>query len=544
MASFRRTKEHRQQLLSSLRCVLTNYKLVSYCVLLELFGAIRKELAREVQHSQDTITGSWQVGRGSVTRGALLWLPLVAAVLLLAPPAAGLRQRAAEVSSPTQQLGTAKRVLSLFAKLTDPPQEMQVKRERPDEDEAQGGDENRRKIGGQGDDIEDNSDDRETDEEEEEEEDEEDSDSSEEEEGSDGSEIEFTLDELGRVPGGILPHSPDYPDLNYEYRCFTSFLDPAAEDLDKLIADCRTTFTARTTRKGQKYSAGETYWLASDAEPRCALEKLAKRVFDMHTEGKVAGEDFNPTTSGAEWWTLVLDADDDVGLHWDRDYGMEGNGILVHPHLSTVTYLTNVGGPTVVFGCISPMETDTLGKIIGPIDEAFISRPAPGKHISFDGRLLHGAPADANIWKSPSGTVDSKSSRVTFLVNVWLNHVPSSAEPFPADKVVQLASTSLELRQSAGNHTENKATQVDVHGGRGETSPEAAQDTNKVIEMKFVARAPVTLRLPLPVKDLQGASAQVGKEGATTEGSSWLLKFAVTEAAGVPSGMCDISLTS
>ena len=23
-------------------------------------------------------------------------------------------------------------------------------------------------------------------------------------------------------------------------------------------------------------------------------------------------------TSGAEWWTLVLDGSDDAGLHWDR----------------------------------------------------------------------------------------------------------------------------------------------------------------------------------------------------------------------------------
>lgn len=246
----------------------------------------------------------------------------------------GLRSQAPEVR-PTAPLGSARTVLSLFAKLQEPPsRDMQGKRERPEDDEAPGGDQSRRKPDGQDSEADPDTDESAASEEE---------DDSEEEDSEE--EDEFTLDEFGRVPGGILPHSACYPDLNYGYRCFPSFLDPAASDLASLIADCRATFTARTTRKGQKYSAGETYWLAASAEPRCALEKLARDVFDLHTVGKEAGVDYDPGASGAEWWTLVLDSDDDVGLHWDRDYQMEASAdILVHPHLSTVTYLTNVGG--------------------------------------------------------------------------------------------------------------------------------------------------------------------------------------------------------
>ena len=208
---------------------------------------------------------------------------------------------------------------------------MQGKRERPDGDKDPGGNQRRRKAEGQDADADPDTDDG--------------AESAESAEDDDSEEEEFTLDEFGRVPGGILPDNACYPDLNYGYRCFPSFLDPAAADLAKLVADCRTTFTARTTRKGQKYSAGETYWLAKSAEPRCALEKLARDVFDLHTKGKEAGVDYDPGVSGAEWWTLVLDSEDDVGLHWDRDYEMEASAdILVHPHLSTVTYLTNVGG--------------------------------------------------------------------------------------------------------------------------------------------------------------------------------------------------------
>ena len=53
--------------------------------------------------------------------------------------------------------------------------------------------------------------------------------------------------------------------------------------------------------------------------------------------------------SGAEWWTQVIDTDDDIGFHWDRDYGEEEkHGKHIYPAFGTVTYLSSLGGPTVV----------------------------------------------------------------------------------------------------------------------------------------------------------------------------------------------------
>ena len=38
-----------------------------------------------------------------------------------------------------------------------------------------------------------------------------------------------------------------------------------------------------------------------------------------------------------------------AGFHWDRDYGLEqAKGLCVYPHLATVTYLGDAGGPTIV----------------------------------------------------------------------------------------------------------------------------------------------------------------------------------------------------
>ena len=140
-----------------------------------------------------------------------------------------------------------------------------------------------------------------------------------------GSELDLALAEDGRVACPLLPHLPGLD-------AFGSFPNAFALDDDAarrtLLADCAEAFTARaaTKRKGP-YSSGETYWLAADAEPRCALERLAKHVFDAHVgdavERFVANESsaqpFDASRSGAEWWTQVVDIDDEIGVHWDKD---------------------------------------------------------------------------------------------------------------------------------------------------------------------------------------------------------------------------------
>jgi hypothetical protein len=94
-----------------------------------------------------------------------------------------------------------------------------------------------------------------------------------------------------------------------------------------------------------------------------------------------------------EWWTQCIDARDDIAFHWDRDYGIEEDENLnIHPQLGTVTYLTNNGGPTMIFNKRgSKFPTDNIE---GKVDQIYISKPSIGKHIKFDGTLLHAAPSD------------------------------------------------------------------------------------------------------------------------------------------------------
>ncbi|GKY94024.1 hypothetical protein MPSEU_000369200 [Mayamaea pseudoterrestris] len=247
--------------------------------------------------------------------------------------------------------------------------------------------------------------------------------------------------------------------------------------IDKLRQDCRTVFTARAKDDGQAYSAGITYFCPSLMPPRCALEALALDIFRMHTQ-HLADDVMVPEQSGAEWWTLVMDDDkdehddkkkendsddvpsndeddesDEVGLHFDADYGLEeqASGLLLHPRLATVTYLSDYGAPTVVFDKRSPTVKDVnKSSLQGDITKGWLSSPSVGKHIAFDGRLLHGAPAtffpgatlDGNVMASEDGPPIKKQKmdrvRYTFLVNIWINHCPLDAEPLEDSIVEQL----------------------------------------------------------------------------------------------------------
>jgi hypothetical protein len=114
------------------------------------------------------------------------------------------------------------------------------------------------------------------------------------------------------------------------------------------LSDCSLVFTARTKDDSDGYSTGSTFFLPCLMKPRCALEALAERIFRAHVHSLGECKDaedgkinllYDPERSGAEWWTLVLDTpsgdapptddedkyddeeDDEVGLHFDADYG-------------------------------------------------------------------------------------------------------------------------------------------------------------------------------------------------------------------------------
>jgi len=326
-----------------------------------------------------------------------------------------------------------------------------------------------------------------------------------EEESSEEVEIRLALDDDGRVGCDSPPQ--------YQYRCFPELLQGWLKDdksaWDSFRTDCQAAFTARATQSGQAYSAGETFWIGADVEkPATLMERLALEIFWLHAGSSA----FDKCKSGAEWWTLAMDAEDDVGWHWDRDYGLEADtGFQLHPHVATVTYVSDLGAPTLVLEAI---EAEDSKQAVTP-QAAHWSMPKAGKHISFDGRWLHAAPQSLCEHNPNKGT----GKRITFLVNVWLNHKPQNVVPCRAASLSSASAvpqcmgentpvTELIVpRVSSGSDDKGSKTFTwTFHTSGGEESAEEEQDVPE--DRWQTGQRRVRIALPL-----SSVASEHGKDG-------------------------------
>ena len=213
-----------------------------------------------------------------------------------------------------------------------------------------------------------------------------------------------------------------------------------------------------------------TFWLPlQGAEPRCGLERFALEVLRFHlldggptaTPPPPEAEAGGGGICGAEFWVQVRRVGarngSTIAFHWDSDETCMRAGVHVPPLLATVTYLGGVGAPTVVL----PLAASERGMALAAVDgataadgnagvatgAAYISRPVPGKHLAFDGRLLHGCPTEYSLpptaateEKPSAAEEDAGSLRVSLLVNVWRCHRPLAAHRLPAELAARLSS--------------------------------------------------------------------------------------------------------
>ena len=244
----------------------------------------------------------------------------------------------------------------------------------------------------------------------------------------------------------------------------------SAKLLNRLVSDCQAVFSARSTAHSNVHSTGSTYWISITDQPRCLLEQLAKAILGAHlppdTRGNQSAAKHNSQTIGAEWWTLCIDAEDSaVGFHWDLDYEVEERcGVYRTPYAGTVTYLCELGAPTLILEKAPTIRVRGSPDNGKTIEKGWLSIPAPGKHIRFPGACLHGAPdledmlkdaklrdhqgnstsctgIGANIHQTQTSNskkvVDKQQKakdgkrkrRVSLLVNVWLDGAPGFAAP-------------------------------------------------------------------------------------------------------------------
>ena len=169
-----------------------------------------------------------------------------------------------------------------------------------------------------------------------------------------------------------------------------------SELFDLVIKECFK-IDELTKKKGVlKKNKYTTFWLDKDTEPDTLIEYIVK---DISYQDFPNG--FPENYAGMEWWSQIRDTKENITFHYDKDEAKCSNhNIYIFPMKSTVTYLSDIGGPTVIF-------KDEI------YDKGYLSFPKKNKHLKFDGHLFHGV-------IGPLGDQPNKNDkRITLLINYW-----------------------------------------------------------------------------------------------------------------------------
>lgn len=250
-------------------------------------------------------------------------------------------------------------------------------------------------------------------------------------------------------------------------------------ELDHLVSDTNLMKSLRDQAHELIRHSKDTFWLSEEPSvEQPLLEKLAWKLYLFHLKNIPLSD--NSSGGGCEWWVQVkssADADTaPVDLHYDKDEVLaEHFGLGVFPALSTVTYLSgdNSSSPTIIFSRKYDEENEE------DIPSAFVSIPEPGKHIVFDGSLLHGAPANQGLKYCAQNKV-AQCDRITFLVNVWCGHHPAGVQRLP--QAISSKLSALESAENADSCSAVLPNPIDLTVISGE----AFRDESEMMRLPFV----------------------------------------------------------
>lgn len=155
--------------------------------------------------------------------------------------------------------------------------------------------------------------------------------------------------------------------------------------VNRLVKESETVAAWSLQQKSFLHGKKPTFWLDLRSDgvippPRNYIElaiMLLKRYMTTNNTIAVNKDDI----VGAEWWVQQTGSTEGIGFHYDKDESMASTmSVLKCPSFGTVTYLSNVGGPTVLLN----MTTPDGNRDIPAIPElGFVSYPKFNRHLVF-----------------------------------------------------------------------------------------------------------------------------------------------------------------
>lgn len=159
-----------------------------------------------------------------------------------------------------------------------------------------------------------------------------------------------------------------------------------------------------------------TFWFDLKSNPRLCIEHAILTLRENIRDEMLGGGHTIKDIVGAEWWVQIKGISQGISFHFDKDEGLASTeGKMLHPLLSTVTYLTSVGAPTLIFDMVTPDGNVAVPDIP---TEGFLSYPKINRHIIFAGNLQHGVLSLA-AKESNESLSSINVQRVTLLINWW-----------------------------------------------------------------------------------------------------------------------------
>eukprot|EP00435_Cladocopium_sp_Y103_P037690 s863_g10.t1 len=185
---------------------------------------------------------------------------------------------------------------------------------------------------------------------------------------------------------------------------------PTSQKTQLLTRACRSVFG---------FSQNPSFWVGAREQARTVLDRFALQVFWFHTSRlSISDAVAKFPNAGAEFWVQRRgpeQAASERGMDWhfDKDEDLlDQEDLAVMPCVGTVTYFSSQGAPLVVLS--EPRLNGPLALTVDDEVTAYAVQPICGRHVAFDGSLLHGCPAQ----------FAPKAERLSLVVNLWFDHKP------------------------------------------------------------------------------------------------------------------------
>lgn len=158
-----------------------------------------------------------------------------------------------------------------------------------------------------------------------------------------------------------------------------------------------------------------SYFYQLDSNPGTVIDAAIQELHSL-----LLGSAYGPCMTGvtsAEWWAHCREPDEPHQLHFDLREAALRQGLhhyhLQHPLVSSVLFLTESGGPTLV------LDQDPQGPLAS---RGWLVQPCPNQLLAFKGNLLHGVipgRPNASTADESSHQQFSGGKRITLIVAWW-----------------------------------------------------------------------------------------------------------------------------